>query len=599
MKWFYNIKTGTKLVLGFGLCIAVSIMIVLIAVSRMGEMEGVTKTISTGVLQRQGLLNHINSQLPEVRLWEFRHLLASNEADRSAVEKELLAIVTDVNTSLDQYATLARQPEDKENQKQLKDLWNVYINDEDTQLVTNNSTNDKPGLAMMVQRRPAFVKVTDLLQKISDWNSKRGNALGKEAAATADSARKTVLSLLVLVVVVGFAACLAVTRYIVRNLKEVGTRIESLDGICIANLGGAVRSLATGDLTAKVQTGTKPLDLDTKDEFGLLAKGINGMISRIQGTVASFEDAQESLSNLLAQARVSSETINQAASQVSEGNTDLSQRTEEQASSLEETASSMEEMTSTVKQNADNSQLANQLASQARAVAEGGGAVVRDAVAAMSEINEGSKRIAEIISVIDEIAFQTNLLALNAAVEAARVGEQGRGFAVVAAEVRNLAGRSATAAKEIKALVNDSVDKVEEGSKLVNESGVRLEEIVSAVKKVADVIAEISAASFEQSAGIEQVNKAVMQMDQTTQQNASLVEEVSAASMSMSRQASELQDLVNRFKIESKFLLSVQQNHGAKQQGALLADGTNGRLLSAPRSRPKLTVVEQDGFEEF
>ncbi|HWA83047.1 MAG TPA: methyl-accepting chemotaxis protein [Fimbriimonadaceae bacterium] len=598
MKWFYNIKTGTKLVLGFGICIALSIAIVLVAISRMGEMDQVARTVSNGVLKREALLNQVNGKVPEVRLWEYRDLVAQNNDDRATAEKQINEALDKVNAYLGQYASMARQPEDRENIKQATDLWKAYTADEDKQVIANTN-GEKAGLALLTSRRTTYEKLADELRQITEWNDKRGESLAKEGAEAAASARSLVLILLGVLVAIGVASCVAVTRYIVRNLKEVGIRVESLDGICINNLGNAVRALATGDLTSKIQTGTKPLEIDSKDEFGVLAKGINGMITRIQGTVASFEEAQSSLSNLLAQARVSSDTINQAASQVSEGNTDLSQRTEEQASSLEETASSMEEMTSTVKQNADNSQLANQLASQAREVAEGGGEVVKDAVAAMNEINEGSKRIAEIISVIDEIAFQTNLLALNAAVEAARVGEQGRGFAVVAAEVRNLAGRSATAAKEIKALVNDSVHKVEEGSKLVNESGNRLEEIVAAVKKVADVIAEISAASIEQSAGIEQVNKAVMQMDQTTQQNASLVEEVSAASISMSRQAGELQELVNRFKIESRYLLSVQQSHNARQQESLLADGTTGRSVSAPRSRPKLTVVEQDGFEEF
>ena len=210
----------------------------------------------------------------------------------------------------------------------------------------------------------------------------------------------------------------------------------------------------------------------------------------------------------------------------------------------------MEEMTSTVKQTADNAGQANQLAMAARQQAEKGGAVVNTAVTAMSAINDASKKIADIIGVIDEIAFQTNLLALNAAVEAARAGEQGRGFAVVATEVRNLAGRSATAAKEIKALIQDSVAKVDEGSKLVDESGRVLEEIVSSVKKVTDIVAEIAAASREQSVGIEQVNKAVMQMDQGTQQNAALVEEASAASQAIVEQAQALNTMIARYKID-------------------------------------------------
>src|SRR5690606_20136500 len=228
------------------------------------------------------------------------------------------------------------------------------------------------------------------------------------------------------------------------------------------------------------------------------------------------------------------------------------QRTQEQAAALEQTASSMEEMTATVKQNADNARQANQLSSNARSHAERGGAVVTRVVAAMEEINASSRKIADIIGVIDEIAFQTNLLALNAAVEAARAGEQGRGFAVVATEVRSLAQRSATAAKEIKELIGDSVEKVKAGSELVDESGKTLGDIMDAVKKVTDIVAEIAAASEEQAAGIEQVNNAVSQMDQTTQQNAALVEEVSAASKTLEQRAEEMVRLMSQFKTGSE-----------------------------------------------
>ncbi|MDP1646522.1 MAG: methyl-accepting chemotaxis protein, partial [Thiobacillus sp.] len=243
------------------------------------------------------------------------------------------------------------------------------------------------------------------------------------------------------------------------------------------------------------------------------------------------------------------DAINTASKEIAAGNNDLSQRTEQQASSLEETASSMEELTSTVKQNADNAKQANQLAIGASNVAGKGGAVVGQVVHTMSSINESSRKIVDIISVIDGIAFQTNILALNAAVEAARAGEQGRGFAVVAAEVRNLAQRSAAAAKEIKTLIGDSVDKVENGSKLVAEAGSTMEEIVNAIKRVTDIMAEISAASSEQSAGIEQVNQAVGQMDEITQQNAALVEQATAAAESLQEQAGKLAQLVDTFKL--------------------------------------------------
>jgi methyl-accepting chemotaxis protein-1 (serine sensor receptor) len=264
----------------------------------------------------------------------------------------------------------------------------------------------------------------------------------------------------------------------------------------------------------------------------------------------AFRSMDDRLSAIVGEVRHGSGAVSTAAQQIARGNDDLSQRTQEQASSLEETASSMEEMTSTVKQNAENASHANQLARGAREQAERGGEVAAQAVVAMKEINASSRKISDIVSLIDEIAFQTNLLSLNAAVEAARAGEQGRGFAVVATEVRNLAQRSAGAAKEIKALINDSAEKVRTGSELVDQSGKALGEIVDSVKKVTDIVAEIAAASQEQSAGIDQVNHAVSQMDEMTQQNAALVEEAAAAARAMQEQANELARQVAFFRLE-------------------------------------------------
>jgi len=265
--------------------------------------------------------------------------------------------------------------------------------------------------------------------------------------------------------------------------------------------------------------------------------------------MAAMARMQQNLAGIVGQIHDTAEAITTASAEIVAGNTDLSQRTEEQASSLEETASSMEELSSTVKQNAENARQANQLALGASTVAVKGGQVVGQVVETMSSINESSKKIVDIIGVIDGIAFQTNILALNAAVEAARAGEQGRGFAVVASEVRNLAQRSAAAAKEIKTLIGDSVDKVGAGTKLVDEAGKTMEEIVASVKRVTDIMSEITAASQEQSAGIEQVNQAITQMDEVTQQNAALVEEAAAAAESMQEQTQHLAQAVAAFDV--------------------------------------------------
>ena len=325
------------------------------------------------------------------------------------------------------------------------------------------------------------------------------------------------------------------------TMTVVGVGVGILLGILISlGITGPMKKMlaAMEDIAEGEGDLTRRVDVKGSDEIAQLGSAFNKFAEKIRG--------------VMEQVVKSSGNVASGSSQISVGNLNLSQRTEEQASSLEETASSMEEMTSTVKQNADNADQASQLAQTARDQAEAGGQIVNQAVNAMGEINQSSGKIADIISVVEEIAFQTNLLALNAAVEAARAGEQGRGFAVVASEVRVLAGRSSDAAKEIKGLIEDSVEKVKNGSKLVDKSGETLQEIVTGVKKVTDIVFEIAAASQEQSAGIDQVNKAVTQMDEMTQQNASLVEEAASASKSLEDQAATLMQLVGHFKIDNR-----------------------------------------------
>lgn len=361
--------------------------------------------------------------------------------------------------------------------------------------------------------------------------------------------------------------------------KRTGTVVEWWDRTqevrSEEEVAAVVKKALEGDLTERLSVEGK------SGFFATLASGLNDLL--------------ENTGQMVRQIKVAATSVNRGAEEISQGNLNLSQRTEEQSSSLEETASSMEEMTSTVKQNADNAGQANQLATAARDQAEKGGAVVGKAVGAMTEINESSKKIADIISVIDEIAFQTNLLALNAAVEAARAGEQGRGFAVVATEVRSLAGRSATAAKEIKDLIQDSVRKVEDGTELVTQSGQTLEQIVASVKKVSDIVAEIAAASQEQSSGIEQVNKAVVQMDDMTQQNAALVEQATAASQSMAEQAGELNRMMERYR------LGDEEETPAVKARTERAQAPQGKTRGSERrgsSRPWTKKVAHGATEE-
>jgi methyl-accepting chemotaxis protein len=361
--------------------------------------------------------------------------------------------------------------------------------------------------------------------------------------------------------------------------------LNSLMQVSETGLNEVVRvlgALAKGDLTEKITN-------EYKGTFGRLKDDSNMTVDK--------------LTEIVTQIKESTESINVASKEIASGNTDLSSRTEEQASSLEETASSMEELTSTVKQNAENAKQANQLAAGASEVAVKGGVVVGQVVTTMSSINDSSKKIVDIISVIDGIAFQTNILALNAAVEAARAGEQGRGFAVVATEVRTLAQRSAAAAKEIKELIGDSVEKVGAGTKLVDEAGKTMEEIVSSVKRVTDIMAEITAASQEQSAGIEQVNTAITQMDEVTQQNAALVEQAAAAAESMEEQAGNLATAVSIFKMTQQAGHTTAARPAAAKHAALAAPRKPATIHQHPsahdRAKPKAAKAAGGGGEEW
>jgi len=410
----------------------------------------------------------------------------------------------------------------------------------DTMRTTVSNEMEIGGLTMRVTANPVVDSEGKRLGTVVEWANRTDEvAVEHEIDTIVDAARAGELGSRI--------SLSGKSGFFLQLGKSINDLVEVVSNV-VEDIAEAMRHMATGDMT-------HPIQREYDGTFGKVRSDVNTTVANIEKIVRDLLEATSDITT--------------GSGEISSGNNSLSSRTEQQASALQQTAASMEELTSTVQNNASNAQHANQLAGNASQTAQRGGDVVGRAVAAMEDINTASSKIAEIIGVIDDIAFQTNLLALNASVEAARAGEQGRGFAVVATEVRNLAGRSATAAKEIKELINDSVAKVQVGSELVDESGKTLEEIVTGVKKVGDIIAEIAAASSEQSSGIEQVNRAVTAMDEVTQQNAALAEQTSAASASMSDKAREMADTVAFFKVTGQVAVQPASAPVARRAAAV------------------------------
>ncbi|OBV38575.1 methyl-accepting chemotaxis protein [Janthinobacterium psychrotolerans] len=463
-------------------------------------------------------LNAAKAALTDSRLAGYRLSVFSNLADKTALDKALAAANKDFDDLVAKYR--AERLYDDTDRKML-DADQAAMEAYRRALVpffAAAHAGDMDGVrATLLAGTPLALSAAAAKKSMDDhiaYNNKLVSDVKAESLAAYDTAFNTMLAVLAVAMLLTGALAWHIYRTISGGLGNIQSTLE--------------RVSATMDLSAA-------MPVERMDEVGRTATAFNKFLERIVDVIATV--------------RTSADTVSVAAGQITAGNADLSVRTEQQASSLEETASSLEELTSAVRQNTDNARQANTLAVSASEVASKGGAVVAQVVGTMGSINASAKKIADIIGVIDGIAFQTNILALNAAVEAARAGEQGRGFAVVATEVRNLAQRSAAAAKEIKGLIEDSVEKVNTGSALVDQAGATMEEIVVSIRRVTDIMGEIANASHEQSAGIEQVNQAISQMDQVTQQNASLVEEAAAAAASLQDRAVELVDVVAVFRL--------------------------------------------------
>ncbi|MCS0616343.1 methyl-accepting chemotaxis protein [Massilia kyonggiensis] len=444
-----------------------------------------------------------------------RNMLLWDKPEEVARERQTVLQNRQENTAnLDKLAALIKSDEGKIKLKTVQEAREVYRTSQQAFLDMMDA-GKKPEAAafLLTQVRKDQRSYFDAVRELIKFQDTRVLDSGHRAGETYRSTIAWLMGLAAIALVLGTIVAVWITRSITGPLRQ------AVD---------VARTVATGDLSARIE-------VHSADETGQLLQALR--------------DMNQALVNIVGEVRSGTETIASASQQIASGNADLSSRTEEQASSLEETASSMEELTSTVKQNADNARQANQFAVSASEVAEKGGAVMAEVVDTMGAINESARKIVDIIAVIDGIAFQTNILALNAAVEAARAGEQGRGFAVVASEVRSLAQRSAAAAKEIKALIDNSVEKADAGSRLVDQAGTTMREVVESIRRVADIMGEISAASQEQTEGIGQVQLAISQMDQTTQQNAALVEEAAAASEQLREQAGKLSQTVAVFRL--------------------------------------------------
>ena len=560
MTFFHNLKLATKLVASFAAVLLLSASVGLFALFQLDRVNQTATDLTRQALPAARTLQDIKYQLQRHRAQMTQHLLAATPAEAEGYEKSMPVLWDTVTKDHAAYAQYAKTPEEQQLLSEIGTDLKSYATHAAAILQLSRELQSEQAA---YQLRGESLKVTlaiqtrlDALDKINAARTEAFNAAGDELFA---NAQWWIIGLLIGSVVIGLGLALGIARAVARPLQHA---VKLAQQVAAGNLGSHI-------------------EVHSRDETGQLLQAL--------------KDMNTSLLQIVGEVRQGTDSIATASSQIAMGNQDLSARTEEQASSLEQTAASMEELTATVKQNAASAQQANQMASAASQVAVRGGAAVSKVVQTMSDINASSRKIVDIIGVIDSIAFQTNILALNAAVEAARAGDQGRGFAVVASEVRTLAQRSASAAKEIKQLIDASVTKVEEGNGQVEQAGKTMEEIVHSVRRVTDIMGEITAASHEQTAGIEQVNQAVTQMDQMTQQNAALVEEAAAATDALQGQAAALSKVVSVFDLGQATALAAHQPQAAalplRAANAKAVPGVRAPAAAAPAAAAPATAA--------
>ena len=560
---FRNVTVKVRLAVVVGLLCVIAAVISLTGLAALGQTNQSVETLYKDRLVALGQLHNILVWNQQNQLSVAKSVLLTGDQMQEEARRVTERIDL-ISSTWKTYGSTYLTPEEKVLAAQFAEVRARFVTGSLKPALVAMRAGDTLALQAIVNGPMAelYTPVGAVMKQLVDLQLSVGEAEYIESQQRYDDSRILSIAL----TIIGVLAGIAIGTWIIRSITR------SLNGALLI-----AQSVAEGDLTAEVT-------VDANDEVGRL--------------VAALKQMQGSLVGIVHEVRSGTDTIATAAGQIAAGTLDLSSRTEEQASSLEETASSMEELSSTVRQNADNARQANQMAVSAAAVAGKGGEVVAQVVQTMGAIDTASRKIVDIIATIDGIAFQTNILALNAAVEAARAGEQGRGFAVVASEVRNLAQRSAVAAKEIKALIDDSVQQVDTGNKLVAEAGTTMNDVVDSVRRVTDIMAEIMAATAEQSAGIEQVNQAVGQMDEVTQQNAALVEEASAAAASMDEQAASLLRVVSVFKLAGKpAAVAVKRPAGAARKPQPKAAPAPAR--PAPRPAPRPALATASDWEEF